>query len=76
MTISATLKAKHLNSVVPYHSSYGNYVEIDVADFDITDAVTADEIVTEYGVDSILNAIDTDDVIKWLEGQGFIISED
>ncbi|MBQ4777684.1 hypothetical protein [Pectobacterium versatile] len=73
MAISATIKAKQLNGVVPYSRGY---VEIDVEGLDIADAVKADEIVPEYVVDDILDAVGTDDVIKWLEGQGFTLSEE
>lgn len=77
MSISGTFNAKQLNGVVPYGSgSYRNYIEIDVEDLDIADAVKADEIVLEYDADDLLDAIGTGDVIKWLEGQGFTISEE
>lgn len=47
-----------------------------MVDFDIADAVKVDEIVTEYDVDDILDAIGTDDIINWLKGQGYTISQD
>ncbi|MDX6914744.1 hypothetical protein R9X49_06440 [Pectobacterium carotovorum] len=77
MSISATIKAKQLNGVVPCgYGPYRKYVEIDVEDLDIADAVKADEIVTEYDADDILDAIGAVDVINWLKGQGFTISEE
>ncbi len=76
MAISGTIKAKQLNGVVPYGSpsAYSRYIEIDVEDLDISEAVKADEIVNEYNASDLLEAIGTNDVIRWLESEGFTIS--
>lgn len=76
MSISATIKAKQLNGVVPWGAGYRSYVEIDVEELDISDAVTAEEMVPECQADDLLSAIGLDDVISWIERSGYTVTED
>lgn len=76
MSISGTIKAKQLNGVVPWGNGYQSYVEIDVEELDISDSVTAEEIVPEYETDDLLSAIGIDDVISWVERSGYTVTED
>ncbi|VEB97370.1 Uncharacterised protein [Cedecea lapagei] len=74
MAISATLKAKQLNGVVPFGDGWGRHVEIDVEDLDIAEAVNADEIINEYSTDDLLDAIGEDAVISWLKECGYEVN--
>lgn len=76
MAISGTIKAKQLNGVVPWGTGYRASVEIDVEELEIADSVKADEIVPEYDVDELLDAIGESDVINWLEGNGYTVDKD
>lgn len=76
MSISGTIKAKQLNGVVPWGTGYKSYVEIDVEDLDISDTVTAEDVVAEYKASDLLDAIGEADVSEWLEALGYKLSKD
>ncbi|OON34647.1 hypothetical protein BTJ39_23820 [Izhakiella australiensis] len=76
MSIDATIKAKRINEISPYGDGYNRRIEIDVEDLEIAEAVKADEIVSEYDVDDLLDAIGESDVINWLEGNGYTVEKD
>ncbi|CCK00834.1 hypothetical protein BN129_64 [Cronobacter sakazakii 701] len=50
-------------------------MDVDVVDMDISGAVKADEIVSEYSTDDILEAIGESDVAAWLSEQGYSVSK-
>ncbi|WP_455865425.1 hypothetical protein [Pantoea agglomerans] len=75
MGISTTIRAKQVNSIVPYGDGWNRHIEIDVDELEIADAVKADEIVPEYAVYDLLNAIGQADVIAWLEREGYSVTD-
>jgi len=76
MTISARVKVKAISGITPWGEGWNKYMDVDVEDMDITDAVKADEIVNEYKVDELLEAIGESDVATWLAEQGYEVSKE
>lgn len=74
MAISGTVKIKSITGIAPYGDGWGRYVEVDVEDMEISEAFKADEVVNEYSVDDILQAIGDADVATWLAEQGYEVS--
>lgn len=74
MAISGTVKIKSISSITPKGDGWNRQLEVDIEDLDISDAFKADEIVGEYEVDDILEAIGESDVVTWLEEQGYEVS--
>ena len=76
MTISATVKIKAISGIDLWGEGWNKYMDVSVEDMDITDAVKADEIVKEYNVDDLLEAIGEADVATWLAEQGYEVSKE
>lgn len=74
MAISGTVKIKSITGIAPYGDGWNRYVEVDVEDMEISEAFKADEVVNEYSVDDILQAIGDADVATWLAEQGYEVS--
>ena len=51
-------------------------MEVEVEDMEIAEAFKAGEIVSEYQVDDLLEAIGEADVATWLSEQGYEISNE
>ncbi|CDZ82919.1 hypothetical protein BN1086_01014 [Citrobacter koseri] len=68
MAISGTVKIKSITGITPEGDGWNRRLEVDVEDMDISDAFKADEIVNEYKVDDLLEAIGESDVASWLAG--------
>ena len=76
MTISATVKIKAISGIELWGEGWNKYMDVSVEDMDITDAVKADEIVNEYNVDDLLEAIGESDVAIWMAEQGYEVSKE
>lgn len=76
MTISATVKIKAISGIELWGEGWNKYMDVTVEDMDITDAVRADEIVNEYNIDDLLEAIGESDVATWLSEQGYAVSKE
>lgn len=74
MSISGTVKIKSITGVAPYGDGWNRYLEVEFEDMDISEAFKADEIVNEYQVDDLLEAIGDADVATWLAEQGYEVS--
>nr|WP_318380024.1 hypothetical protein [uncultured Enterobacter sp.] len=76
MTISATVKIKAISGIELWGEGWNKYMDVTVEDMDITDAVKAYEIVNEYNIDDLLEAIGESDVATWLAEQGYEVSKE
>lgn len=74
MSISGTVKIKSITGVAPYGDGWNRHLEVEFEDMDISEAFKADEIVNEYQVDDLLEAIGDADVATWLAEQGYEVS--
>ena len=74
MAISGTVKIKNITGISPNGDGWNRYLEVDVEDMEISEAFKADEIVNEYQVDELLEAIGDADVATWLAEQGYEVS--
>ncbi|QXB19833.1 hypothetical protein [Lelliottia amnigena] len=75
MAISGTVKIKNIGGISPWGEGWNHYMNIEVEDMEISEAFKADEIVNEYQVDDLLEAIGEWDVAKWLSEQGYEVSK-
>lgn len=75
MAISGTVKIKSITGMTPYGDGWNRRLEVDVEDMEISDAFGADEIVSEYKADDLLEAIGESNVATWLKEQGYEVSE-
>lgn len=76
MSITATVKIKSIGGISLWGEGWNKYMDVEVVDMDISDAVKADEIVNEYSTDDLLEAIGESDVADWLSSQGYAISKE
>lgn len=74
MAISGTVRIKNITGISPNGDGWNRHLEVDVEDMEISDAFKADEIVSEYQVDDLLEAIGDADVATWLAEQGYEVS--
>lgn len=74
MAISGTVKIKNITGIYPNGDGWNRHLEVDVEDMEISEAFKADEIVSEYQVDDLLEAIGDADVATWLAEQGYEVS--
>ncbi|EFT2697647.1 TPA: hypothetical protein JZ819_000350 [Escherichia coli] len=75
MAISGKVKIKSINGITPEGDGWNRYMNIEVEDMEISEAFKADEIVNEYQVDDLLEAIGESDVATWLSEQGYEVSK-
>ncbi|EJP5811104.1 hypothetical protein ACTE34_003753 [Cronobacter sakazakii] len=75
MSITATVKVKSIGEISSWGEGWNKYMDVDVVDMDISGAVKADEIVSEFSTDDILEAIGESDVAAWLSEQGYSVSK-
>ncbi|MBJ9871838.1 hypothetical protein I5682_04940 [Citrobacter werkmanii] len=75
MAISGTVKIKNIGGISPWGEGWNRYMNIEVEDMEISEAFKADEIVNEYQVDDLLEAIGDADVATWLSEQGYEVSK-
>ena len=71
MAISGKVKIKSINGITPEGDGWNRRLEVDFDDMEISDSFKADEIVGEYNVDDLLEAIGDADVATWLSEQGY-----
>lgn len=74
MAISGKVKIKSINGITPEGDGWNRRLEVDFDDMEISDSFKADEIVSEYSVDDLLEAIGDADVATWLSEQGYEVS--
>ncbi|MBK2673164.1 hypothetical protein ACNJN1_25175 [Citrobacter freundii] len=74
MAISGTVRIKNITGISPNGDGWNRHLEVDVEDMEISEAFKADEIVSEYQVDDLLEAIGDADVATWLAEQGYEVS--
>lgn len=74
MAISGTVKIKSITGITPEGDGWNRRLEIEVEDMEISEAFKADEIVSEYSADDLLEAIGDADVATWLSEQGYEVS--
>lgn len=74
MAISGKVKIKSINGITPEGDGWNRRLEVDFDDMEISDSFKADEIVGEYSVDDLLEAIGDADVATWLSEQGYEVS--
>ncbi|MCI1898560.1 MAG: hypothetical protein LKI85_09300 [Enterobacter sp.] len=74
MAISATIQMKSIGGISLWGEGWSKYMDVEVVDMDISGAIKADEIVAEYSVDDLLEAIGDADVATWLSEQGYEVS--
>ena len=75
MSISGKVKIKSINGITPEGDGWNRRLEVDFDDMEISEAFKADEIVGEYNVDDLLEAIGESDVATWLSEQGYEVSK-
>jgi len=75
MPISGAVKIKSITGLSPWGEGWNRHMEVEVEDMDISEAFEASEIVSEYQVDDILEAIGESDVATWLSEQGYEVSK-
>ncbi|TKU09498.1 hypothetical protein FDW86_09205 [Citrobacter sp. wls828] len=75
MAISGKVKIKSINGITPEGDGWNRRLEVDFDDMEISDSFKADEIVGEYNVDDLLEAIGESDVATWLSEQGYEVSK-
>lgn len=75
MAISGTVKIKSITGITPEGDGWYRKVEVEFDDMEIADAFKADEIISEYQVDDLLEAIGDSDVATWLSEQGYEVSK-
>lgn len=76
MAIDATLKVKQINSINPYGDGWNRHMEIDIDSIELVECVKPEEIVSEYTAESLLDAMDESDVVRWLENEGYTVTND
>ena len=76
MAISGTVKIKNITGLSPWGDGWNRHMEVEVEDMEIAEAFKAGEIVSEYQVDDLLEAIGEADVATWLSEQGYEISNE
>ena len=76
MAIDATLKVKQINSINPYGDGWNRHMEIDIDSIELVECVKPEEIISEYTAASLLDAMDESDVVRWLENEGYIVTND
>lgn len=75
MSIDITgLKVKSIDSVSASYAE--SWVVIDLDTAQLADAVPADEIVSEYDADDLLDEIGESAIIKWLEREGYTVTNE
>ncbi|HDS3404980.1 TPA: hypothetical protein JD369_000344 [Citrobacter freundii] len=75
MAISGTVKIKNIGGIYPWGEGWNRHMDVEVEDMEISGAFKADEIVNEYQVDDLLEAIGESDVATWLSEQGYKVSK-
>lgn len=76
MSLSGTLKAKCINGISPYGEGWNRHIEIEVEDMEISNTFAVEDVIEEYELSGILEAIGEDAVISWIESQGFSVNPD
>ncbi|EOZ9570500.1 hypothetical protein ACQYHW_000998 [Enterobacter hormaechei] len=76
MAIDATLKVKQINSINPYGDGWNRHMEIDIDSIELVECVKPEEIISEYTAASLLDAMDESDVVRWLENEGYTVTND
>ena len=76
MAIDATLKVKQINSINPYGDGWNRHMEIDIDSIELVECVKQEEIISEYTAASLLDAMDESDVVRWLENEGYTVTND
>lgn len=76
MTIDTTLKVKQINSINPYGDGWNRHMEIDIEGIELVAAVKPEEIISEYTARALLDEMDESDVISWLEGEGYTVTNE
>lgn len=74
MAMSGTVKIKNITGLSPWGDGWNRHMEVEVEDMEIGEAFKAGEIVSEYQVGDLLEAIGETDVAIWLSEQGYEIS--
>lgn len=74
MAVDITLEAKEIKSIEI--TGYGRTanLEIRLSDAELAESVDVHTIVEEYISEELLEAIGTELIKKWLEGQGFTVT--
>lgn len=75
MAVSGTVKIKSIASIAPYGDGWNQRLDVEVEDLELSEAFKADEIVSEYQVYDLLEAIGESDVATWLSEQGYEVSK-
>ncbi|WP_085336310.1 hypothetical protein [Serratia marcescens] len=73
MAIDITIKIESIGSIVK--TGFRSDLEVELYSAELTEAVDARAIVGEYGKDELLETIGEEYVQKWLEEQGFTVSD-
>ncbi|EQA1682583.1 hypothetical protein L7P71_RS07390 [Enterobacter roggenkampii] len=76
MAIDATLKVKQINSINPYGDGWNRHMEIDIDSIELVECVKPEEIISEYTAESLLDAMDESEVVRWLENEGYTVTND
>ncbi|MFS9772399.1 hypothetical protein U0Y97_16445 [Enterobacter chuandaensis] len=76
MAIDATLKVKQINYINPYGDGWNRHMEIDIDSIELVECVKPEEIISEYTAASLLDAMDESDVVRWLENEGYTVTND
>ncbi|HBU8352620.1 TPA: hypothetical protein MDC26_001491 [Klebsiella aerogenes] len=76
MAIDSTLKVKQINSINPYGDGWNRHMEIDIDSIELVECVKPEEIISEYTAASLLDAMDESDVVRWLENEGYTVTND
>lgn len=75
MSIDITgLKVKSIDSVSTSYSESVVVIDLDTAQ--LAEAVPTDEIVNEYDHDDLLDEIGETTIIKWLEREGYTVTNE